>query len=76
MEKDTFTLRPTDEFIELIKLLKVKQIAQSGGHAKIIIEEGEVKVNGEQEFRKRKKLRPGDLVQFEAISIEIVSPEA
>jgi ribosome-associated protein YbcJ (S4-like RNA binding protein) len=30
MEKDTFTLRPDDEFIELIKLLKLKNIAQSG----------------------------------------------
>jgi ribosome-associated protein len=71
MEKDTFKLRPTDEFIELIKLLKLKQIAQSGGHAKIIVEDGLVNVNGEQEFRKRKKLRPGDLVELEAISISI-----
>ena len=57
MEKDTFTLRPDDEFIELIKLLKLKNIAQSGGHAKMMVEEGSVKVNGELEFRKRKKLR-------------------
>ncbi|GAB5552524.1 MAG: hypothetical protein Sapg2KO_21150 [Saprospiraceae bacterium] len=72
MEKDTFKLRPTDEFIELIKLLKLKQIAQSGGHAKIIVEDGLVQVNGEQEFRKRKKLRPGDVVQLEAIEIAIL----
>lgn len=71
MEKDTFTLRPTDEFIELMQLLKIKQIAQSGGHAKIIIEDGLVQVNGEQEFRKRKKLRPGDIVELEGISISI-----
>lgn len=72
MEKDTFKLRPTDEFIELIKLLKLKQIAQSGGHAKIMVEDGLVQVNGEQEFRKRKKLRPGDVVQLEAIEIAIL----
>jgi ribosome-associated protein len=71
MEKEIFTLRPTDEFIELIKLLKLKQIAQSGGHAKMIVEEGLVKVNGEQEFRKRKKLRPGDIVEMEGITISI-----
>ena len=59
MKEDTFTLRPDDEFIELIKLLKLKNIAQSGGHAKMMVEEGLVKVNGELEFRKRKKLPYG-----------------
>jgi ribosome-associated protein len=72
MEKDTFKLRPTDEFIELIKLLKIKQIAQSGGHAKMIVEDGLVNVNGEQEFRKRKKLRSGDVVELEGITISII----
>ena len=72
MEKDTFKLRPTDEFIELIKLLKIKQIAQSGGHAKMIVEDGLVNVNGEQEFRKRKKLRPGDIIELEGITISII----
>jgi len=71
MKKDTFKLRPTDEFIELIKLLKLKQIAQSGGHAKIMIEEGSVKVNGEKEFRKRNKLRPGDIIELKEITITI-----
>ena len=72
MEKDTFKLRPTDEFIELMKLLKLKQIAQSGGHAKLIVEDGLVNVNGQQEFRKRKKLRPGDIVELEEITISIL----
>lgn len=72
MEKDTFKVRPTDEFIELIKLLKIKQIAQSGGHAKLIVEDGLVNVNGEQEFRKRKKLRPGDIIELEGITISII----
>lgn len=71
MQKDTFKLRPTDEFIELMKLLKLKQIAQSGGHAKLIIEDGLVNVNGQQEFRKRKKLRAGDIVKLEEITISI-----
>jgi len=73
MTEDTFTLRPTDEFIELIKLLKLKQIAQTGGHAKMIVEEGLVKYNGEQEFRKRKKLRAGDVIEVEGYRIEILS---
>ncbi len=75
MNKDTFTLRESDEFIELIKLLKLKNLVQSGGHAKISIEDGLVMVNGEQEFRKRKKLRVGDVVIFEEDSIEILGFE-
>ncbi|MGB0863604.1 MAG: RNA-binding S4 domain-containing protein [Saprospiraceae bacterium] len=71
-EKDTFKLRESDEFIELLKLLKLKQIAQTGGHAKMIVEDGLVYVNDEQEFRKRKKLRPGDVVKLEEITISII----
>jgi ribosome-associated protein len=72
MQKDTFELDSKDEFIELIKLLKLKQIAQSGGHAKMIVEDGLVTVNGEQEFRKRKKLRPGDVIEVDNITISII----
>jgi len=73
MDKSTFTLRPADEFIELVKLLKLQQIAQTGGHAKIMITDGLVKVNGEQELRKRKKLRAGDLIEVEGFAIEIAA---
>ena len=51
------------DYIELVKLLKVLQIAQTGGHAKIIVEEGEVMRNGKPEFRKRAKLRAGDEIE-------------
>jgi len=53
----------TSEYIELVKLLKLLRIAQTGGHAKIIVEEGNVFLNGKQEFRKRAKLRTGDEIQ-------------
>jgi len=59
------------EFIELIKLLKLLHIAQSGGHAKIMVDEGEVKLNGEVEYRKRAKLRPGDVVETSGKKISI-----
>lgn len=71
MEKDTFKLRPSDEYIELIKLLKLKTIAQSGSHAKMIVEDGLVIVNGEQEYRKRKKIKDGDVVECEGLTITI-----
>ena len=53
----------TTEYIELVKLLKLLRIAESGGHAKIMVEEGDVFLNGIQEFRKRAKLRSGDKVE-------------
>ena len=53
-----FTL--TDEYIELIKLLKVLQIAESGAIAKIMVENGEVIRNGDVETRKRAKIRKGE----------------
>lgn len=62
----------TDDYIELMKLLKLLRIAQTGGHAKIIVEEGEVIRNGEQEFRKRAKLRKGDVIEVGGQTIKIV----
>ena len=60
------------EYIELIKLLKVTNICGSGGEAKHLVDEGEVKLNGEIESRKRAKIRTGDKVEVfnEIIEIE------
>jgi ribosome-associated protein len=52
------------EFIELNKLLKFLGWVETGGEAKIRIDDGEVSVNGEVEYRKRRKLRVGDKVKF------------
>ncbi len=52
-----------DEYIELIKLIKLMRISESGGQAKLMVEDGIVKVNGQTEFRKRAKLRRGDIVR-------------
>jgi ribosome-associated protein len=59
------------EYIELYKLLKVVNIAATGGHGKILIEEGEVLLNGESEYRKRAKVREGDVVTCEGTTITI-----
>jgi len=61
----------TSDYIELIKLLKLLRIAETGGHAKIIVENGEVFLNGVQEFRKRAKLRPGDKIEVLGQTIQI-----
>lgn len=52
------------EYIELIQLLKATGIAATGGHAKILVEEGEVIRNGEPETRKRAKLIAGDVIEI------------
>lgn len=59
------------EFITLNNLLKVKRLVGTGGEANIRIDNGEVQVNGLIETQKRKKLRPGDVVQFEKATITI-----
>ena len=51
--------------IRLDQFLKIIGIAQTGGHAKIIIQNGEVLVNGEEEWRRGRKLHQGDQVVFE-----------
>lgn len=61
------------DFIELSKLLKITQLANSGGEAKVMIEEGMVKLNGEPESRKRAKIKPGDKVQVDDYII-VVEP--
>jgi ribosome-associated protein len=60
MEPETILI--TTEFIKLDALLKLANLVGSGGEAKILIQEGEVKVNGETCLQRGKKIRPGDTV--------------
>lgn len=59
-------------YIELIQLLKATGIAQTGGHAKFIVDEGQVVRNGEVELRKRAKLIPGDRIEVHDSVINLV----
>lgn len=60
------------DYIELIGLLKALGIADTGGHAKFIVEEGSVIRNGEVELRKRAKLIPGDVIEIDDVKIKLV----
>lgn len=53
------------EFIRLDALLKFSGIAETGGEAKLAIQNGEVKVNGEVCAMRGKKLRPGDRAELD-----------
>lgn len=70
MNKIEFSL--TSDFIELMKLLKLLGLVETGGHAKNVIEDGLVKYNNEIEFRKRKKLFKGDTVLYNNNHITII----
>jgi ribosome-associated protein len=52
------------EYIQLNQLLKLLGLVETGGEANQRIVDGEVMVNQAVEYQKRKKLRPGDIVQF------------
>ena len=54
----------TREPIELYKILKFEGMAASGGEAKAVITDGQVKVNGAVETQKRKKIVAGDIIEF------------
>jgi ribosome-associated protein len=61
-----------EETIELYKILKFESMVQSGGEAKHVIAEGLVRVNGEIETRKSRKIIAGDIIEFEEEKIRIV----
>lgn len=65
----TVTIR--DEFIKLGQAMKLAGFADSGVDAKYVIEDGKVKVNGEVETRRGRKLYKGDTFTFEGKSAVI-----
>ena len=60
-----------DEYIKLSQALKAAGLADSGVDAKYAILDGEVKVNGQEEYQRGKKLRAGDEVTFYGETIRI-----
>jgi len=61
---ETFTLKEDEDYIELKNLIKLLGWVDTGGEAKIRIDNQEIKVNGVIETQRRKKVRPGDVVLF------------
>ncbi len=61
-----------EDFIRLDSAMKLANLVVTGGHAKIVIQEGEVKVNGEVCTMRGKKLRVGDTVEFENNGFTII----
>lgn len=62
-------------FIKLDSMLKFCGAAETGGHAKELVQSGQVTVNGEVCAMRGKKLVAGDVVVFDGVSYEVVSGE-
>lgn len=63
MQKDTVEIRT--EFITMDKLLKFSGVADTGGQAFMMVEDGVVRLNGQLVTEKRKKVHPGDVVNID-----------
>lgn len=61
----------TSEFIKLDAFLKFAAISESGGEAKLLIQQGRVSVNGEICTQRGKKLFSGDVVEIDNIQLEV-----
>jgi ribosome-associated protein len=61
-----------DEFIKLGQAVKAAGLVENGAEAKDVIQNGEVKVNGETDTRRGRKLVAGDVVEFNGEMIRIV----
>ena len=65
------TIKHRGEYIKLGQALKAAGLAESGVDAKHAVEEGLLKVNGQTEYQRGKKLRDGDVVEFNGETIRI-----
>ena len=60
------------EPVELYKILKFEGLVGTGGEAKIVIDQGQVKVNGQVELRRRNKIKSGDVIEFNDCQYQVV----
>ena len=69
-----------EPYIKLDQFLKWVGAADTGGQAKVMVQEGQIQVNGEPETRRGRKLRQGDKVQFNqqswTVEADAVSPRS
>lgn len=70
MEEPVFQLE-NEEFIRLGDLLKAKNLVGSGGQAKIVIQEGMVKVDGQVCLMRGAKIKKGQVVEFDGKRIRV-----
>lgn len=62
-----------DEFIKLGQVIKLAGLVETGVDAKIVIQDGLVKVNGEVDTRRGRKIVPGDMIEYQGNKIQVES---
>ena len=60
-----------DDFIKLGQAIKAAGLVESGVEAKIVIQDGEVKVNGAVETQRGKKLTGGEIISYNGVEVKI-----
>ncbi len=73
MQLAEFFIREGQEYIELISLLKAANMCSTGGEARMVVMDGLVKVNDEVETRKKKKIRDGEIVEYEGNFVKVLN---
>ena len=68
---ETIKIRDGEDFIKLGQAMKKAGLVGSGLDAKILIQDGQVKVNGEVDTRRGKKLYDGDIFEYEGVSVKV-----
>ncbi|MCQ2497802.1 MAG: RNA-binding S4 domain-containing protein [Lachnospiraceae bacterium] len=67
------TIKIKDEFIKLGQALKLAGLVDSGVEAKIVILDGKVKVNGETEYQRGKKLHNNDIFEYNGKAVKVLA---
>jgi ribosome-associated protein len=62
----------TGDYIQMIQLLKATHLVSTGGEAQILVAQGQVTYNGQVDYRKRLKVKPGDVVEFNSNKIKVI----
>ena len=65
------TIKIRDEYIKLGQAMKLAGLVQSGVDAKIEIQDGYVKVNGNVEYQRGKKIHVGDIIEFDGKQVKV-----
>lgn len=65
------TIKIRDDFIKLGQALKLAGLVESGVEAKINIQEGYVKVNGQTQYERGKKIHAGDVIEFDGQQVKV-----
>ena len=73
MENLTITIK--DDYIKLGQALKLANVVSDGAQAKIVINDGLVKVNNETEQRRGRKVKPGDQILYQNRKIDVMGKE-